>query len=163
MKDVTISGSGTFTSILDEGGVAKAADAAKQGGIAFDKVRVPFEYHEGLLTFDDVTAKGTLLAVTLEGTVDENSEAVDLMGVISPAYAITGILDNIPVLSELLSGGKGEGILAMTFKIDGSLDEPDFSVNPLTLLAPGILRKIFSGRSKRPNAKFLENLKHGGD
>ncbi|HUS54189.1 MAG TPA: AsmA-like C-terminal domain-containing protein, partial [Thermohalobaculum sp.] len=159
MRDVKISGTGTFTSILDEGDLPDAAKAAEQGGLSFDKVKVPFEYHEGLLTLDDVTAKGKLLAVTLEGTVNENNDELDLVGVISPAYAITGLLDNIPVIREILSGGKGEGILAMTFKINGSLDDPDFSVNPLSLLAPGILRKVFSGRSASPNEKFLESLK----
>jgi hypothetical protein len=159
MKDVTISGSGTFTSILDEGGVTAAADAAEQGGLSFDRVEVPFAYRDGLLTLDDVIAKGTLLAVTLEGTVDEDSDELDLVGVISPAYAITGLLDNIPVLRVILSGGKGEGILAMTFKIDGQIDDPSFSVNPLTLLAPGILRKIFSGRGASPDEKFLDKLK----
>lgn len=159
MKDVKISSTGTFKSILEEGGVKEAASAAEEGGLSFDNVKVPFEYHEGLLTLDDVTAKGSLLAVTLEGTVDENSEEVDLVGVISPAYAITGIIDELPIIGALLSGGKGEGILAMTFKINGQIEDPNFSVNPLSLLAPGILRKIFSGRGTSPNEQFLENLK----
>ena len=163
LKDVLISGSGTFTSILDEGGATEAATAAEQGGLSFDRVEVPFEYHEGRLVLNDVIAKGTLLAVTLEGTVDENTDEIDLVGVISPAYAITGLLDNIPVLREILSGGKGEGILAMTFKINGRLDDPSFSVNPLSLLAPGFLRKIFSGRGASPDEKFLESLKRQTD
>jgi hypothetical protein len=159
IKDVRISGASTFKSILDEGGVKEAASAAEGGGLAFDKVEVPFEYREGVLILGDTTAKGTLLAVKVEGTVDENSNEVDLIGVISPAYALTGALDSIPLLGDILSGGKGEGILAMTFKVKGSLDQPEFSVNPLSLLAPGILRNIFSGRAKRPDEKFIENLK----
>jgi hypothetical protein len=163
IKDVRISGAGTFKSILDEGGVKEAAGAAESGGLAFDKVRVPFEYRDGVLTLDDSTAKGQLLAVKIEGTVDEINDQLDLVGVISPAYALTGVLDNIPLIGEILSGGKGEGILAMTFSVQGSLSEPDFSVNPLSLLAPGILRKIFSGRSKRPSEKFLESIKREVD
>jgi hypothetical protein len=159
MKDVRISGTGTFTEILDEGGVKDAAKAAEKGGLAFDKVKVTFEYHDGLLTLRDATAKGTLLAVTLEGTVDENTDAVDLVGAISPAYEITGWLNNIPVLGPIVTGGEGEGIFAMTFQIDGRLDDPSFSVNPLSFLAPGIFRKLFSGRSANVDEKFLENLK----
>ncbi|MGR3717783.1 MAG: hypothetical protein ACU0B1_13680 [Thermohalobaculum sp.] len=163
IKDVRISGASTFKSILDEGGVKEAASAAESSGLAFDKVRVPFEYRDGVLHLGGSTAKGTLLAVKVEGTVDENSDEIDLVGVISPAYVLTGALDSIPLIGDILSGGKGEGILAMTFTVTGSLDEPDFSVNPLSLLAPGILRKIFSGRGKSPDEDFIESLKREVD
>jgi hypothetical protein len=159
IRDVRISGASTFKSILDEGDLDDAADAAEGDGLFFDKVEVPFEYRDGLMILGDSTAKGTLLAVTMEGTVDENSDEVDLVGVISPAYALTGIVDEIPVIGSILTGGKGEGILAMTFKVKGPLDGPDFSVNALSLLAPGILRNIFSGRSDAPNEDFIERLK----
>ena len=98
-----------------------------------------------------------------EGTVDESSDEIDLVGVISPAYALTGALDSIPLIGDILSGGKGEGILAMTFKVKGSLDEPDFSVNPLSLLAPGILRKFFSGRGGDPDEDFIEGRRREVD
>ncbi len=163
IKDVRISGASTFKSILDEGGVKEAASAAESSGLAFDKVRVPFEYRDGVLRLGGSTAKGALLAVKVEGTVDENSDEIDLVGVISPAYVLTGALDSIPLIGDILSGGKGEGILAMTFKVRGSLDEPVFTVNPLSLLAPGILRKIFSGRNKSPDEDFIEGLKRERD
>ncbi|MHA1528189.1 MAG: hypothetical protein ACTSVG_04155 [Alphaproteobacteria bacterium] len=158
IKNVRISGASTFKSMLDEGGAKEAASAAEGGGLAFDKVRVPFEFRDGVLTLSGATAKGTMLAVKVEGTVDESGDEIDLVGVISPVYALTGVLDNIPLLGDILSGGKGEGILAMTFSVRGTLDEPDFSVNPLSLLAPGILRKVFSGRSKSPDEGFIEGL-----
>jgi hypothetical protein len=83
--------------------------------------------------------------------------------VISPAYALTGILDNIPLIGDILSGGKGEGIFAMTFTVRGTLDEPEISVNPLSLLAPGILRKVFSGRTQLPDEDFIEGLERERD
>lgn len=160
IKGVTVHGSGTFTSILDKGGVKDAAAAARQeGGLYFDKVELPFTYVDGVLWLDGATAKGTLLAVKLEGTVDENAGDVDIVGVISPAYALTGILSSIPLIGDILSGGKDEGVLAMTFKVAGPIDAPRFTVNPLALLAPGILRNIFTGRGKKPDARFIEQLK----
>ena len=119
----------------------------------------PLEFRGGVLSLDDAIAKGTLLAVKVAGTVDENSDEIDLVGVISPAYALTGLVDSIPLLGDILTGGKGEGILAMTFTVRGSLEEPEFSVNPLSLLAPGILRKLFSGRNTSPDEDFIEGLK----
>lgn len=163
IEDVRIHSGGTFRSMLDEGGVDEAARAAETGGLSFDRVRVPFEYRDGVMELGESLARGNMLAVKLEGTVDENTDAVELNGVISPAYGLTGALDSIPLLGTILSGGKGEGIVAMTFQLDGTLDEPSFTVNPLSLLTPGILRNIFSGRADTPDERFLEQLRRNRD
>jgi hypothetical protein len=42
-----------------------------------------------------------------------------------------------------LLGGKGEGIFAANFKIAGPVSNARISVNPLSALAPGALRKLF--------------------
>lgn len=158
IKDVRIRSGGTFRSILAEGGAEEAARAAETGGLAFDRVDVPFEYRDGVMVLGESVARGNLLAVKVEGTVNETTDTVDLVGVISPVYGLTGALDSIPLLGTLLSGGKGEGILAMTFSVTGPMQNPEFSVNPLSLLAPGILRNIFSGRTAEPDPRFLEQL-----
>ncbi len=82
---------------------------------------------------------------------------------ISPAYGLTGVLDSIPLLGTILSGGEGEGIVAMTFRVRGTPEDPEFSVNPLSLLAPGILRNIFSGRTAEPDQRFLDQLGRESD
>ena len=99
-----------------------------------------------------------MLTIKVEGTINEATDQIDLVGVISPLQALSKPIAQIPLLREILTGGKDEGIFAMTFQVEGTLDEPDFKVQPLSLLAPGILRKIFSGRTKKPNEKFIENL-----
>jgi hypothetical protein len=43
----------------------------------------------------------------------------------------------------LLIGGEGEGVLAVTYSIDGPISEPEVSVNPLSVLTPGFLRGLF--------------------
>ena len=158
IRDVRISNADTFQSILDQGGADVAADAAQKGGLEFSKVKVPFEVQGDKLLIDDSTAEGSLIAVKVEGTVDEASNQVDLVGAISPLYQLSKPLDKIPILGHILSGGEGEGIFAMTFKVTGTLDQPDISVAPLSLLAPGFLRTIFSNRGKQPDERFLEMI-----
>jgi len=161
IRDTTVAGAGTFGTILDEGGVEEAAKAVQQGGLRFRSVIVPFTYRDAVIGIDDAIARSPMLAVKLDGTVNEETEALDLSGVISPAYALTGALDEVPVLSQLLSGGEGEGILAMTFTVTGSLDDPAFAVNPLSLLTPGFLRNLFEGGGGQPSERFLEQLDPG--
>jgi hypothetical protein len=161
---MTVRNAPTFGTILEEGGVGEAAAAVQGGGLTFDRIDIPFAYAEGVVTLDDAIARAPLLAVKVSGEVDEVDGGLDLVGVISPAYALTGVFNAIPVLGQILSGGAGEGILAMTFRVRGSLEDPRFTVNPLSLLTPGILRGVFSGRGgggdgEGPSERFLEGLR----
>jgi hypothetical protein len=161
IREMRVRRAATFGSILEQGGVTDAAEAVQDGGLLFDTIDVPFTYADGVIRLGDSIARSPLLAVKVAGTVDETADRLDLRGVISPAYALTGALDEVPLLGALLSGGRGEGILAMTFRVTGGLDDPDFSVNPLSLLTPGFLRNVFSGRTSRPSEEFLEQLGPG--
>ena len=158
IREMTVQGATTFGDILAEGGIDDAAAAVEEGGLTFDSIRIPFTRSDGVIGIERAVARSPLLAVTAEGRVDEAEERLDLRGVISPAYAVTGALDEIPLLGALLTGGEGEGILAMTFSVTGTLADPVFTVNPLSLLAPGILRSVFSGSGKPPSDRFLEQL-----
>ena len=53
------------------------------------------------------------------------------------------MLSDIPLLGNLLTSKPGEGIIGLTYAVRGDLDQPEISVNPLSLMTPGILRRIF--------------------
>ncbi|HUF54982.1 MAG TPA: AsmA-like C-terminal region-containing protein [Thermohalobaculum sp.] len=147
IRDVTLrQGAHAFGQVLEEGELADAAEEARSGGIRFDRVVVPFEVEGERIELGTTLATSPSLAVKLDGTVDEASGRLALRGVVSPAYALTGALNNIPLIGALL-GGRGEGVVAMTFSVGGSVEEPEIAVNPLSLLAPGILRNLFEGGS----------------
>jgi len=161
IRGMAVEDAQTFKRILSQGGIEEAVAAVEEGGFRFDSIRGPFRYADGVIHLDSSVAKSPMLAVKAEGRVDEAADSLDMVGVISPAYALTGALDQIPVLGRILSGGEGEGILAMTFAVTGTLDAPEIRVNPLSLLAPGILRGLFSatpGAPGEPSERFIESL-----
>jgi hypothetical protein len=43
----------------------------------------------------------------------------------------------------LLLGGEGQGLFAANYQVTGSAADPQVSVNPLSALAPGFLRRLF--------------------
>ena len=53
------------------------------------------------------------------------------------------ILGSIPLIGDILTGGEGGGLFAFTYTIRGSFADPSVSVNPLSVLAPGFLRRLF--------------------
>lgn len=145
IDDITVRSASTFQRVLRQGGLEQAQAQITRSGLGFRKVWVPFEYRDGVLTLSDAIATSPALALKVNGTLNEETELLDLSGVMSPAYALTGVLNEVPVLGQILSGGEGEGILAMTFTLRGPARDPELSVNPLSLLAPGFLRNVFSG------------------
>lgn len=157
IEDVQVRSQSTFRTMLRDGGMAPAEQAVSSGGIGFRKVVVPFTYRDGRLKLKNAIASSPMLALKVNGTVDERTDEVDLSGVLSPAYGLTGALNEVPVLGKIL-GGEGEGILAMTFRMRGPIEDPRFTVNPLSMLAPGFLRKIFTAPSGEVSEDFRESL-----
>ncbi|MEM7505978.1 MAG: AsmA-like C-terminal region-containing protein [Pseudomonadota bacterium] len=145
-------------SVLRAGKIDEEQVEQVSSGLVFRSIRAPFSYIDGRILLGKSWAKSPSLAVTASGEVDREADKIDLVGAISPAYGLTGALDEVPLLGAIFSGGEGEGIFAMTFSMQGSLADPQISVNPLSLLTPGFLRKIFSGRRGAPDDDFVEQL-----
>ena len=125
----------TLTGILDE--------LQGEEGIAFSQFEMPFSIEEDVLTIRDGRTSGFALGVNVGGTVDLETDQVALDGTLVPAYTLNTIFDAIPILGDLLTGGEGEGLFAASFRVGGTTEEPDISVNPLSILAPGFLRDLF--------------------
>ena len=113
-------------------------------GIRFSRFEMPFTLEENILTIRDARTSGFTVGVNAEGTVDLDTDRVDMSGTIVPAYTFNTLIDAIPVLGELLTGGEGEGLFAATYEVGGTTAEPDIKVNPLSVLAPNFLRELFS-------------------
>lgn len=112
-------------------------------GIPFTTLRGDFTYGDDRLVFDKLLAYGGAIGVTSNGVVDLGRDQLDLQGTIVPAYALNSIIGNIPVIGSLLLGGEGQGLFAANYRVTGSAADPEVSVNPLSALAPGFLRRLF--------------------
>jgi hypothetical protein len=119
---------------------------AEDNGITFERGTGRLVYENGVLSTDLLRAYGPALGITARGSLDTEADAIDVQGTVVPAYAINQVLGAIPIIGPLLTGGRGEGVLGVTYGVDGTLDAPDVDVNPLSALAPGFLRGIFSGK-----------------
>ncbi|MBV8651660.1 MAG: AsmA-like C-terminal domain-containing protein [Alphaproteobacteria bacterium] len=121
-------------------------------GIPFSRLKADFSATDGRITVKQMRAYGGALGINVSGTVDLDKSKLDLEGTLVPAYTLNSILGYIPVIGNLLQGGEGQGIFAAAFHTSGALDDPKISVNPLSALAPGVLRNLFlfEGNSGTP-------------
>ena len=119
-------------------------DLLNQEGISFESFEAPITIEKGIITIKDAKSKGSSIGITGNGTINTNADGwVDIKGVIVPAQELNKLIGKIPVIGDIIKGGKDEGIIATNYHIKGSLESPETSVNPLSMITPGFLRKIF--------------------
>ena len=119
----------------------------RDDGIVFERMRTEFDFRGGKVSLKDAIAAGPSIGINIEGEYDIANDILDLDGVFTPLYALNSLVGEIPVLGALLTGGDGQGLIAFNFSVNGPAADPDIGVNPLSVLTPGIFRKIFSGGS----------------
>ena len=112
-------------------------------GLKFKEFEGGFSYRDARLTLTKVHAHGSSIGITVNGVVDFSDDQARLGGTVVPAYTINRVLSKVPVIGPLVTGGKNEGLFAANYRVSGPLDDPKVTVNPLSALAPGLLRKLF--------------------
>lgn len=116
----------------------------------FDRMRAPFSVGHGQFVLEDAYLRGPIQGATVRGKVDYNRQVVNIGGTYVPAQGLNNAFGEIPLLGQILSGPRNEGIFGMTFAIQGPMSQPQVIVNPLSLVAPGIFREIFQLTPEAP-------------
>ncbi|PLW77440.1 hypothetical protein C0081_08895 [Cohaesibacter celericrescens] len=109
----------------------------------FNKFTMTFSGKKGVYSIINGVVKGPVLGATVGGTVDMGSKSLALSGTYIPAYGVNNFFSRIPLLGRALGNRKNEGLLGITYKIQGNMSNPRVVINPASLLAPGALRKMF--------------------
>ena len=72
---------------------------------------------------------------------------VRMRGTFVPAYALNNFLARVPIVGLFIGGGQNEGVFGMTYEVVGPTGNATLRVNPMSMMAPGFLRKIFEFRN----------------
>ena len=134
--------------ILTVGSLHGMADTLNGAGIEFTKVVAPVSIRGAKLTIGRARATGPAMGITTQGVIDIDNHTVDLSGGIAPSYVLNSAVGAVPLVGDLLVSHKGEGMFGLTYSAKGAFASPKISVNPLSLAAPGILRRLFEGHSQ---------------
>lgn len=114
-------------------------------GMAFTKLETDFEWlyaSEGsVLKLKDGRTSGNSLGLLFEGRYDSARRFIDIAGTVVPMSGLNNAIGKIPLVGDILTGGSG-GVFAATFNIKGSSDNPEVIANPLSVITPGILRRV---------------------
>ena len=79
-----------------------------------------------------------------------------------PASFLSQIIGVIPVIGEILTGVDNAGLFVTQFSLTGSIDDPDTSITPASIV-PGVLRDLFSPSwLRREGDRILGPSANGG-
>lgn len=114
----------------------------KEKTIPFEKLTSTIAWDDANLYITEMKGKGKRLGVTMEGKASMfGDHSLDFKGYIMPhLMGINQLLGKIPLVGELLQGGKDRGLIAVEYQLKGNAKNPEFKIIPLSLLLPGPLR-----------------------
>ena len=142
-RQFSLSGDPVAKEVLNGATVGGASGPEERQKFEFDRMRVGFSVGQGQLVLRDMFINGPVVGATLRGKIDYERQTVSLGGTYIPLFGLNSMFGALPVLGQLLVGRNGEGLLGITFAVQGALAKPEVIVNPVSAVAPGIFRQIF--------------------
>ena len=104
-------------------------------GILFTEVEARFGITPKGITIYQSSAVGPSIGASMDGMINVQSGRLNLQGAVTPVYFLNQV------------GGaltrKGEGLFSFSYRLEGTVDDPQVRVNPLSVLAPGTIRDVF--------------------
>lgn len=118
--------------------------------LLFQQLEIPFSVGHGQFIMHDSILNGPLLGATMRGRIDFENRYIDLGGTYVPLYGLNSAVGVLPIIGEILTGRRGEGLLGITFGVKGNMSRPEVLVNPMSMVAPGIFRQMFEFSQPSP-------------
>jgi hypothetical protein len=100
-------------------------------------------YRSGTLAVENGVVRGEQIGATFQGMLRDAAGNMDMTGTFMPAYGLNRLFAELPIIGAILGNGRDRGLLGITFKVVGRFDQPKLTINPLSIIAPGVFRQIF--------------------
>jgi len=114
----------------------------QQGSVQFTEMHADFTRFAGKMSIRDGIVRGPAVGATVEGQIDTVKNDSHLRGTFVPFYGLNNMFGQIPIVGMFLGGGSNEGLLGITYEANGPPGSPRIIVNPVSAIAPGLLRKF---------------------
>ena len=157
VKDFSVKNASFLARLLQLASFTGLLEILSTEGIPFSSLNGEFTKNSNSLEISMSRFEGLSLGATLKGKVDIKNKFIDVEGVLVPAYAINAAINKIPLIGKIITGAEGEGLIGIKYNAQGNYEDPEFAINPLSILTPGIIRNIFSSSNKQEENKKEAN------
>ncbi len=135
VSSFSIQNAPVLAELLSAASVVGLLEQLQGGGIQFSEGDVSFLILPEGVQIAQGAAVGASMGISFAGFYHSASNSIDIQGTISPIYLLNGI-------GQIFSR-KGEGLFGFNYRLAGAAKNPQISVNPLSILTPGMFRDIF--------------------
>jgi hypothetical protein len=142
VRNVRLRDAPALAALINAVSVVGLLEQMNGAGLHFADVEADFLLTPEQVVLRSASAVGASLGVSMDGYYDLARKQMDFQGVFTPVYMLNGI-------GSLLTR-KGEGLIGFTYRLGGTPDAPQVQLNPLSALAPGMLREIFRRPAPAP-------------
>ena len=147
IRDFTLWGAPLVARIVSLASFSGLSNALRGQGVPVQRLVVPFRLQGQRITLNEARMVGSDIGARADGSIDLGAQTLAINGTVAPAYTINRFLGRIPILGQIMSGGRSDAVLAATFSVSGPISQPQISVNPLAALVPGVIRDLFNALS----------------
>ena len=145
VKDFTMVNQSLLARLFSAGSLTGFGDLMGGDGMTLDELNMPFSSRNNVISVNGARVRGPAIGASADGYIDRAKGLIALKGSLVPAYGVNSLISNVPLLGDILASKKGEGIFGITYSMTGNAEQPTITTNPLSILTPGILRRIFEG------------------
>lgn len=130
---------------------------AEGNKLSFNAGQAKFIRRSDRIEVEEAVLDGDTTGGTMRGFVYTKARQYDLTGTYVPLFALNTIFQKLPIIGQILGGRDGEGLVGVTFAVRGDLDDPQFVINPASLLLPGAFRGLMEFRAKEAPRELVPN------
>lgn len=141
IRDFRVIDAPVLAELLNAVSVVGILEQLNGEGLAFGQALADFVLTPDAVQITRGSAVGNSIGVSMAGLYGTKNGALDLQGVVSPIYLLNGI-------GAILTR-RGEGLFGFNYKLQGTKERVAVSVNPLSILTPGMFRDLFRGEPPR--------------
>jgi hypothetical protein len=135
IRNIRVRNASVLAELLNAISVVGLLEQLNGQGIVFNNAEVDFVLTPDAIEISKGSAVGASLGVSMAGVYQTRRKRLDVQGVISPIYLVNGI--------GAIFSRRGEGLFGFNYRLGGTSDDPQITVNPLSILTPGMFRDIF--------------------
>ena len=135
VTDIQIRDAPILADLLSAISVVGLLEQLNDSGLVFSSAEAQFRTSPAGVSITRGSAVGASLGVSLSGSFNSATSGLNMQGVISPIYLLNGI-------GSILTR-PGEGLFGFNYELTGTAADPVVSVNPLSILTPGMFRDMF--------------------
>ncbi|HAJ90937.1 MAG TPA: hypothetical protein DCM27_08020 [Rhodospirillaceae bacterium] len=152
IKNFTVIRAPILAKLINLFSLSGLTELLQNKGIEFENLKTDFEWKETksgrVIALRNGRTAGASIGLTFGGNINQDKGSIDVSGTFVPMSEINGLFSKIPLIGNLLTGGKDGGVIAATYAMTGKSNDPTVFLNPLSVLTPGFLRSIFFESNK---------------